>query len=529
MLSLAIENFFSDEIKSNQQRALKARIIYRFVLLCMVSSAFFSALYYYIGLRLSLFVVFSSFLVFIALFFSIRYISDTTWLIRSVLIICYVVITFLVIDTGGAASVVTPVYLAVPVLCFLFDSQKSARMAVIVCTLTILIIYAINYLGIVLPNNIPSSIVGLHDMAFKLFIFLFIVSLLMVYNKQIREAYDMTIQLNRKLESSQAKMQEMAEQAINFSKHLTEVEDDLTKAFLKERESKKQLQMAQAKLVENEKMASLGQLTAGVAHEINNPVNFIQSGVEGLMENIEDFKKFENARNKALMVVAEGVENGRIKDPEGVCANTFQQIEKWKRSIAYEEVMEEVGELAISIQNGATRTTEIVKGLKTFSRLDENAWKPVNLPQNIDSTLVLLKNKLKERVEIIKEYKETPEIEGLPGKLNQVFMNLLVNAIQAIEGTGAITIGLDHLESEDLVRVSISDTGKGMPTKIQKKIFEPFFTTKDVGEGTGLGLAIAMGIIEDHHARLSFESEEGKGTTFFIDFPIIQTKKKEDE
>ncbi|MDH5597514.1 MAG: ATP-binding protein [Cyclobacteriaceae bacterium] len=272
-------------------------------------------------------------------------------------------------------------------------------------------------------------------------------------------------------------------------------------------------------------MASLGQLTAGIAHEINNPVNFILTGIEGLKENIQDFKEFEKIREHNCNQIQEAVVSNKINDDHHIIQNSLLRIANAKKEIFYDDIMDELDELVLSIKNGAVRTSEIVTGLRTFSRHDEDSWKLVNIHENIDSTLILLKNIYKDRVEIVKNYGTIPEVDCKPGKLNQVFMNLLVNAIQSIQGEGKVIISTSLLETGEKVRISISDTGTGIPEEIQNKIFDPFFTTKDVGEGTGLGLAITKGILEDHSAELTFITKYGKGTTFNIDIPIKQLNK----
>ena len=175
-----------------------------------------------------------------------------------------------------------------------------------------------------------------------------------------------------------------------------------------------------------------------------------------------------------------------------------------------------------SVKTGTERTTEIVKGLRTFSRLDEDVLKIADIHDGLDSTLILLRNKYKESIEIKKQYGELPELECYPGQLNQVFMNILSNAIDAVDDKGIITIITS--KSNGSIRISISDTGEGIPEDIQSKIFEPFFTTKEVGQGTGLGLSICHSIIEKHSGSIEVKSEVGKGSEFLIVLPVKQSK-----
>jgi signal transduction histidine kinase len=202
-------------------------------------------------------------------------------------------------------------------------------------------------------------------------------------------------------------------------------------------------------------------------------------------------------------------------------AEAQAKLQALKQEVYYQDAIDEIEVLVAGIKEGAQRTTEIVRGLRVFSRLDEDVLKETNLHENIDSTLMLLHSEYKDRITIEKDYASLPRIECYPGKLNQVLMNLLANAIQAIEGKGTIKIATT-LEADNQVLISIADSGKGMDMATQQRIFEPFFTTKDVGEGTGLGLSIALGIVEAHRGRLTVESEVGVGTCFRLKLPIKQ-------
>ncbi len=263
------------------------------------------------------------------------------------------------------------------------------------------------------------------------------------------------------------------------------------------------LKEAQNQLVQSEKMASVGQLTAGIAHEINNPINFVSANIKPLKRDVTDvidvLKRYEQA-------VSQGCNESGFKD-----------IEKQKNEIDFDYLLEEIDSLLKGIEEGANRTTEIVRGLRNFSRLDEDEQKLSDIQQGIDSTLMVLHNELKNKVDVKTEYGQIPQILCYPGKLNQVFLNILQNANHAIEESGTITIKT-WLE-ESWVFISIKDDGNGMKSDVVKRIFEPFYTTKDVGKGTGLGLAISYGIIQDHDGDIEVRSKPGNGSEFIIKLP----------
>jgi predicted ATPase/signal transduction histidine kinase/tRNA A-37 threonylcarbamoyl transferase component Bud32 len=266
------------------------------------------------------------------------------------------------------------------------------------------------------------------------------------------------------------------------------------------------LKQSQYQLIQSEKMASLGQLVAGIAHEINNPITFISAGVDSLKTDLEEIGQILDSYQMITPVNA---------------GEKLKQIKELKSRIDYSQTRREIISLIDSIKTGADRTTEIIKGLRTFSHLDEDVLKVVDIHDNLNSTLILLRNKYKNRIAVEKEYADIPQIECYPGQLNQVFMNILANAIDSIEERGTITIRTSR--SERQVKIIISDTGKGMDESTRARIFEPFFTTKDVGQGTGLGLSISHGIIEKHRGTIEVISTVGKGTEFIISLPVKQS------
>jgi len=271
----------------------------------------------------------------------------------------------------------------------------------------------------------------------------------------------------------------------------------------------KNLRSAQEQLVQSEKMSSLGLLTAGIAHEINNPINFVSGNVNPLRRDFEDLagilKMYESA------------------DVAGDLKSAVLRIRKEASDLDLTYTLDEINKLLNGIEEGANRTAEIVRGLRNFSRLDENEIKIADVHEGLDSTLTLLRSKYRDRIEIERAYAEIPKIECYPGQLNQVFMNILSNAVQAIAEKGTIRLATEALD-ENRVRIRIKDSGSGMSDAVKKKIFDPFFTTKDVGVGTGLGLSISYGIIEKHNGHIGVESSPGNGTEFIITLPVHQPK-----
>ncbi len=275
----------------------------------------------------------------------------------------------------------------------------------------------------------------------------------------------------------------------------------------------RELKDAQIQLVESEKMASLGQLTAGIAHEINNPINFVKSNVSPLQMDVQDLFELITEYQKL-----------HANNPEEQY-DLLQHIKTLENRLDPDFLKEEIQNLISGIEEGAERTAEIVRGLRNFSRLDESEMKEVSIYENINSTLILLRNIMPHYLKIRKHFDARGEIECYPGKLNQVFMNILTNCIQAIktkpEKKEEEYIDIRVEEVDDCMRISISDTGIGMNDEVKHKIFDPFFTTKDVGEGTGLGMAIVFKIIEKHHGKIYVHSSPGEGAMFAIEIPYM--------
>jgi signal transduction histidine kinase len=267
----------------------------------------------------------------------------------------------------------------------------------------------------------------------------------------------------------------------------------------------KELQETQGQLIQTEKMSSLGQMVAGIAHEINNPVNFIYGNIECADGYINDLLHLVNLYQQ------------QYPDPDFIIADTIEEID-------LNFISKDLVNLLASMKMGAQRIREIVLSLRNFSRLDEADMKDVDIHEGIDNTLLILNYRLKLGVEVIKEYGKLPLIECYPAQLNQVFMNIISNAIDALlehsnQINKQITILTTRLDNNH-IKVQIHDNGPGIPPEIIKRLFDPFFTTKPVGKGTGLGLSICYKIIEKHQGKIEVLSELSQGTDFIIILPI---------
>lgn len=262
----------------------------------------------------------------------------------------------------------------------------------------------------------------------------------------------------------------------------------------------------QERLMQNDKLASIGVLTAGVAHEINNPINFVSSAISPLKHNIADIFEVINKYS--------GIKSRADAEKE------LATINETKKELNIDYVLDETMVLLDGIKNGASRTASIVKDLKSFTRLDEDTLKKSDIKAIIDSVLTLLRHRCKDKIDIIKEYESIPDIACYPGRINQMLMNIITNAIDAIPAKGEIKIKLSQ-ENGHLV-MSIKDSGIGIKEENINKIFDPFFTTKDVGAGTGMGLSIARSIILDHGGTIDLKSSPGHGTEFIVTLPIEQ-------
>lgn len=284
-------------------------------------------------------------------------------------------------------------------------------------------------------------------------------------------------------------------------KKIWQARADLRRKVTELQSTNTELKETQTRLVHSAKMVSLGQLVAGVAHELNNPIGFIFSN----MVHLRDY----GTRLIKLVQIAEA-------EPE--------KLAKSKEEMEFDYIVQDLPKLISSCEDGAKRTKDIVLGLRNFSRLEEAKLNEIDLHKSLDATLDLLQGEIKGRIQVYKNYDPIPKINGYVSQINQVLMNILSNAVHAIEGPGQIWIVTQHIKSLNLkegkVQISIQDSGKGMSQETIGKVFDPFFTTKKIGQGTGLGLSISYGIIDNHGGEIQVKSEVNVGTEFIIALPV---------
>jgi len=285
-----------------------------------------------------------------------------------------------------------------------------------------------------------------------------------------------------------------------------ENEEEVLESHRKLKQAYQQLEDAQSQLLQSEKMASIGQLAAGVAHEINNPIGYVGSNLTTLENYVNDLIEIVQLYEKADSILEK--------------YDIYKSISETKVKKDLEYLKEDSISLLHESYEGISRVKKIVQDLKDFSHVDEAEWLWVDIHKGLDSTLNIVSNEIKYKAEVIKEYGNIPEVECIASQLNQIFMNLLVNAGHAIKEHGTIIIRTG--QQDESIWIEIEDSGKGMDEEIQKHIFEPFYTTKPVGQGTGLGLSLSYSIIQKHHGDLTVRSTPGKGTCFKMILPVAQ-------
>lgn len=328
---------------------------------------------------------------------------------------------------------------------------------------------------------------------------------------QRSELVEEVVELRARVAQLESERDSLARSLINKAGGENRVEQMLVEKSQELLDANERLKKNQTQMVHSEKMAGLGQLAAGIAHEINNPVGFMTSNLNTLRDYCATFKELLGVCEKIVDEVRESPDKERFQ-------TLLDEIEQIKEREDLDYILDDVDDVLAESLDGATRVRDIVVNLRNFARLDEADLKEADINEGIEQTLRVAWNELKYRCEVVKEFGEVPVIPCYPGQLNQVFLNLLVNAAHAIKddhGTIRIRTGV---EGDEIV-VRISDTGVGIAPENLNRLFDPFFTTKPVGEGTGLGLSIAHGIVENHNGRITVESEVGVGTTFTIRIP----------
>lgn len=263
-----------------------------------------------------------------------------------------------------------------------------------------------------------------------------------------------------------------------------------------------ELKATQSQMLQREKMASIGQLAAGVAHEINNPIGFVSSNLRSLDKYIKKLTEYLELLERSI----------KERAPEN-----WEEIKTQRKKLKIDFLLEDCDDLIAESLDGSGRVRKIVQNLKTFSRVDQAEEQLADLNECLESTIAIVWNELKYKAQLEKDFAELPDIYCSPQELSQVFTNILVNAAQAIEKKGLVKIR-SWLENETIF-ISIQDNGSGIAKENLEKIFEPFFTTKPVGEGTGLGMSISYEIIKKHGGDILIDSEIGRGTTFTISLP----------
>ena len=326
-----------------------------------------------------------------------------------------------------------------------------------------------------------------------------------VAENALRRAHD---NLEHLIEKRTAQLAEANERLEDDLRQRQNADAELRDRHLKLIELNEKLSMAQEQLVQSEKLASIGQLAAGVAHEINNPIGYIFSNFGTLQSYLDQLFDMLRVYQDAEAQVA----------PE-----IAAKLRAMRETIDLDFLREDIPVLMSESKEGIVRVRHIVQDLKDFSRVDANQeWAWANLHAGIDSTLNIVSNEVKYKADVVKEYGDIPDIECLPSQINQVMMNLVVNAAHAIgDKRGTITVRTGRLD-DDHVWIEVGDNGSGIARENLTRIFDPFFTTKPIGKGTGLGLSLAYGIVQKHGGRIDIDTEIGRGTVFRIVLPIRQ-------
>ncbi|MBK9654511.1 MAG: ATPase [Rhodanobacteraceae bacterium] len=273
------------------------------------------------------------------------------------------------------------------------------------------------------------------------------------------------------------------------------------------------IQQTQSQVIHTTKLASLGQMIAGVAHEMNTPIGFVKSNVEVVRELVTEHRELiKKCLHGFDLMLAADLSNPQMIEP------MRRAMTKVRAALAGDERLNDGDDLLKDAVDGLVQIANLVKNLKGFARVDRDGMDALNLNECIESALTIAAHQLRDRVEVVKEYAQLPKINGVASQINQVLLNLITNAAQAMEEGGTLT--LVSRRSGDQVEIDVTDTGAGIPDNVMPKIFDPFFTTKPVGEGTGLGLSIVHKIVQSHGGSIKVRTAPKKGSTFTISFPV---------
>jgi len=303
----------------------------------------------------------------------------------------------------------------------------------------------------------------------------------------------------------EAELKKNQDDLIRKNKEIDESRKNIQLTLAKLEKAHEELKASQLKILQQEKMASIGQLAAGVAHELNNPMSFISSNLSTLEKYINRLVDFIRVQSEALKSVQDNT--------------TLRKIDKKRLEVKLDYILEDARILLKESLDGSDRVKKIVHELNSFSRMDEEEYKKADINECIESAITIVWNELKYKSKLEKNYGSLPPTMCYPRQMNQVFVNLLINAVNAIVEKGVIAIKTWY--QDGFIWIEISDTGIGIPGKNLARIFEPFFTTKEAGKGTGLGLSITYEIIQRHKGEITVTSEAGEGTTFTIKIPVV--------
>lgn len=298
---------------------------------------------------------------------------------------------------------------------------------------------------------------------------------------------------------------------IDSKRELEEANAELKQLAKKIETAYAELKSAQARIVQQEKMASLGQLAAGVAHEINNPIGFIMSNLGTLRKYLARLSAFIAEQAQAIQAIAAGAERADLAQ---------QRVEENRRDLKLDHIMGDADALINESLDGASRVRTIVQDFKNFSQVDQAEQQLADINACVEGTISILRNELKDKAILQQDLGALPKLLCNPGQLNQAFAAILVNAVHAVEKQGEIFV--KTWQEGDQVKIEFRDTGCGIPHAHLSRVFEPFFTTREVGKGAGLGLSIAYDIVKKHHGEITVQSEVNKGTTFTIVLPIME-------